>query len=68
MSREEGRELLDELLDFATQDRFVYKHTWAANELVMWDNRATLHRATSYDTGRERRIVERTVVKGEVPM
>ncbi len=68
MSRQEGRALLDELLDFATRDRFVYKHTWAANELVMWDNRATLHRATSYDTGRERRIVERTVVRGDVPV
>lgn len=68
MPREDGRALLDELSEFATQDRFVYKHSWAADEMVMWDNRATLHRATSYDTGRERRIVERTVVKGDVPV
>lgn len=68
MPYDEGQALLDELLAFATQDRFVYKHTWSADELVMWDNRATLHRATSYDTGRERRVVERTVVRGEVPV
>lgn len=68
MNREEGRALLDELLEFATQDRFVYKHSWSADELVMWDNRATLHRATAYDTCRERRVVERTVVRGEMPV
>jgi len=68
MSRQEGRALLDELTEFATQDRFVYKHAWSVDQLVMWDNRTTLHRATAYDTGRERRIVERTVVRGDVPM
>jgi taurine dioxygenase len=68
MDREAGRALLDDLQAFATQDRFVYKHRWSPDELVMWDNRATLHRATSYDTGRARRVVERTVVRGEVPV
>ena len=67
LSAEEGQMLLAELMRHATQDAFVYKHRWQTGDLLMWDNRATLHRATSYDTARERRVVQRTVVKGDAP-
>jgi taurine dioxygenase len=67
MPAEESERMLAELMRHGTQDAFVYKHRWRPGDLVMWDNRAVLHRATSYDTGRERRVVQRTVVKGDAP-
>ncbi|MSP87730.1 MAG: TauD/TfdA family dioxygenase [Alphaproteobacteria bacterium] len=67
-AQEAGEALLARLLAHATEDRFVHRHRWHRGDLVMWDNRATLHRATSYDTGRDRRVVRRTVVTGEVPV
>jgi alpha-ketoglutarate-dependent 2,4-dichlorophenoxyacetate dioxygenase len=64
----EGRALLEALLEHATQREFVYGHRWRTGDLVMWDNRCLLHRAVAnYDTGRERRILHRTVVRGTVP-
>lgn len=46
---EEGRALIRELTDFATQPRFVYRHAWRVGDLVMWDNLATMHRGTPFD-------------------
>jgi alpha-ketoglutarate-dependent 2,4-dichlorophenoxyacetate dioxygenase len=46
---EESRALLKELLEFATQPRFVYCHVWKRNDLVMWDNRCVLHRGRPWD-------------------
>ena len=64
----EGAALLRDLLDHATQPRFVYTHRWRAGDLVMWDNRCLLHRAVlDFATGRERRIMHRSVVRGTVP-
>ena len=60
----EGRKLLDELLAFATREEYVYAHKWRAHDLLMWDNRCTLHAATPYDTSRELRTMYRTVVAG----
>lgn len=64
MPEADGRRLLDELMAFATQDRFVYRHKWRRHDLVMWDNRCTFHAATPYDTAKEIRITHRTVVQG----
>jgi alpha-ketoglutarate-dependent taurine dioxygenase len=64
MSEEDGRKLIDELMAFATQPRFVYRHKWKRHDLVMWDNRCTFHAATPYDTARELRTMHRTVVQG----
>ncbi len=55
------------LNDFATQPRFCYAHAWRAGDLVIWDNRATLHRATAYDTVRHQRLMQRTTVRGDGP-
>jgi alpha-ketoglutarate-dependent 2,4-dichlorophenoxyacetate dioxygenase len=55
----EGRLLLRELIEHATQPEFVYRHAWRAGDLVIWDNRATMHRATPFDDARHRRELRR---------
>ena len=69
MDDAEGAALLDVLLGHATQPRFTYAHRWRQGDLVMWDNRCTLHRAVAnYAMNRYRRIMHRNVVKGGVPV
>jgi alpha-ketoglutarate-dependent 2,4-dichlorophenoxyacetate dioxygenase len=64
----EGYALLRWLESFATQPAFVFSHQWRKGDLVMWDNRRTLHRALPHqDMDKERRVLHRTVVKGTVP-
>ena len=64
---EEGDALLNDLLDHATQDEFVYHHRWSHGDVVMWDERATMHRgAGDYDPN-ERRVMLRTISYGERP-
>jgi alpha-ketoglutarate-dependent taurine dioxygenase len=64
----EGRALLRWLEAFATQPAFVYSHRWRPGDLVLWDNRCTMHRALPHqDMDKERRVLHRTVVKGTVP-
>lgn len=55
----EGRLLLRELIEHATQPQFVYRHAWRAGDLVIWDNRATMHRATPFDDANLRRELRR---------
>ena len=62
MSDEDGRKLIDEMIAHVTQRQFVYTHRWRANELVMWDNRCTMHRGTDFDDLRWVRDMERTTV------
>jgi alpha-ketoglutarate-dependent 2,4-dichlorophenoxyacetate dioxygenase len=64
---EEGRALLRELLEFATQPQFVYRHVWRQHDLVMWDNRCALHRGRPWDERRFRRVMHRTTVAGAGP-
>ena len=45
----EARMFLRDLTEFATQERFVYAHVWRVNDLVVWDNRTTMHRARRFD-------------------
>jgi alpha-ketoglutarate-dependent 2,4-dichlorophenoxyacetate dioxygenase len=66
MSRDEGRKILDELTEFCTQPQFVYSHPWRQHDLVIWDNRCTLHRATTFDKTQYRRKLHRTTVAGTV--
>jgi len=67
MPEEEGRALLKELLDFATQEQFTYLHHWKVGDLVMYDNRAAVHRARPYKITEHPRILHRTTVMGEGP-
>ena len=55
----EGRLLLRELIEHATQPRFVYRHAWRAGDLVIWDNRATMHRGVRFDDTSHRRELRR---------
>ncbi|MBT5498480.1 MAG: hypothetical protein HOK54_22310 [Alphaproteobacteria bacterium] len=52
------------LLDFATQDRFVYSHKWRVGDLVVWDNPSLVHKSAPYQKYEERRHLHRTVVRG----
>ena len=55
----EGRLLLRDLIEHATQAEFVYRHSWRAGDLVIWDNRATMHRARPFDDTKYRRELRR---------
>jgi alpha-ketoglutarate-dependent 2,4-dichlorophenoxyacetate dioxygenase len=57
----EGRALIEELIAFATQPQFVYRHRWTVGDLVIWDNRCTMHRGRPYDDT-QRRVLHRTTV------
>ena len=67
MTAEEGRALIDELMAFAAQERFIYSHVWRPHDLVMWHNRAVLHRATPFESVAEKRYMVRTTVAGDGP-
>jgi alpha-ketoglutarate-dependent 2,4-dichlorophenoxyacetate dioxygenase len=58
---EEGRRLIEELIAFATQPQFVHRHRWSVGDLVIWDNRCTMHRGRPYDES-QRRVLHRTTV------
>jgi len=62
MPEAEGRALIDGLIDHVTQRQFVYTHRWRPHELVMWDNRCTMHRGTDYDDLRWVRDMARVTV------
>ena len=61
----EARMFLRDLTEHATQREFVYSHSWRLNDLVMWDNRQTMHRARRFDRN-EVRDVRRTTLAGDV--
>lgn len=55
----EGRLMLRDLIEHATQREFVYRHIWRVGDLVIWDNRATMHRALPFDDSKYRRELRR---------
>ena len=62
MSDSESEELFQELTQHATQPQFVLSHRWRVNDLVMWDNRCTMHRGTEFDDLRYKRDMARATV------
>ncbi|HKQ25371.1 MAG TPA: TauD/TfdA family dioxygenase [Burkholderiales bacterium] len=64
---DEGRALIDELNAIAVHADLTYEHRWTPGELIVWDNRCLMHRATDYDPAVQRRVVRRCTVLGEVP-
>ncbi len=64
MPRVEARQLLHDITEFCTQPRWVYSHVWRLHDLVIWDNRSALHRATPFDKTQYRRTMHRTTVAG----
>ena len=63
----EGRALVEELYAHATQDRFVYRHRWRRHDLVIWDNRCTMHAATPLLSNDYRRDMRRATVNETGP-
>ena len=61
----EARIFLRDLNEHATQSQFVYAHKWRAGDLVMWDNRQTMHRARPFEDTSEVRDMRRTTIAGE---
>jgi alpha-ketoglutarate-dependent 2,4-dichlorophenoxyacetate dioxygenase len=62
----DGRLLLRDLLEHATQREFVHRHTWRVGDLVIWDNRCTLHRGRPYDDAAHPRDLRRVTTKDVV--
>lgn len=65
LPRAEGRILLDRLMVFATQPKYVYSLRWNEGDLVIWDNRMTMHRGTDFDDVKFKRDMRRTTVQGK---
>ena len=65
--QEKGQALIGELLEYATQDRFVYTHCWSLYDFMIWDNRRVNHRGRPWDEKKYPRDLRRTTVKGEIP-
>jgi alpha-ketoglutarate-dependent 2,4-dichlorophenoxyacetate dioxygenase len=67
MPEEDGKALLQQLIEHATQRQFVYTHRWRLHDLVMWDNRCTMHRGKGYDDLRWPRDMQRATVSDVAP-
>jgi alpha-ketoglutarate-dependent 2,4-dichlorophenoxyacetate dioxygenase len=68
MSLPEGRKLLMDLLEHATQPQHVYRHAWQVGDLVIWDNRATLHRGRRFDLSEPRQLRRTTTLDAAEPL
>ena len=59
--------LIRDLMEHATQRPFVYQHRWTVGDLVMWDNRCTMHRGRSYDDKTHKRDMRRVTLSDVAP-
>jgi alpha-ketoglutarate-dependent taurine dioxygenase len=67
MASADARQLIAELTRIAANPRFVYTHRWETDDVLMWDNRCTMHQVTPFDP-RERRVMHRTTITGQDPV
>ncbi|MEO6386812.1 MAG: TauD/TfdA family dioxygenase [Croceibacterium sp.] len=67
MDDAEGAALVDELYAHATQDKYVFRHQWRQHDLVIWDNRCTMHAATPLLSNQYRRDMRRTTINESGP-
>jgi taurine dioxygenase len=67
MPYDEGRALIEQLNALAVHPDLTYEHRWQPRELLVWDNRCVMHRATAYDAATQGRVIRRCTVLGEVP-
>jgi len=67
LTETEGKQLIAELTAFAGQPQFVYRHSWETDDVLLWDNRCTMHQVTPFDP-RERRVMHRTTIVGTEPV
>lgn len=68
LSLADGQALHARLVEHISRPEFCYSHKWAAGDLVIWDNRAVLHKAEAYDMGKYRRVLRRTTLAGDGPV
>ena len=68
MALEEGEAILADLETHATQQDLIYRHKWQIDDVLMWDNRCTMHCVEPYDAAKEKRSVHRVVVRGDAPV
>ena len=64
---DEARDLLAELMEFATRPAYVYSHIWTVGDVLIWDNLATMHRATPFDDQRYVRDMRRATCRERAP-
>lgn len=65
MDFEEGRKLIDFLIEHGTKPEFTYQHKWKVGDVVLWDNRSALHRGMYYDDTKVKRRLHRTTLAGD---
>jgi taurine dioxygenase len=63
----ESQRIVSEIVDFATGPEFTYTHRWAPGDVVIWDNRNSMHKACPFDEVNTRRRMHRTTIKGTRP-
>jgi taurine dioxygenase len=68
MPYEEGRALIEELNRLSIHADLTYEHDWKIKQLIVWDNRCLVHKATPYDPHTQSRVIRRCTVLGEVPV
>ena len=64
---EESQETIRDILDFATRPEFTYVHRWRPGDVIIWDNRNSMHKACPFDEANTRRRMHRTTIKGTAP-
>jgi alpha-ketoglutarate-dependent taurine dioxygenase len=67
MDDKAARRLIEELTEFSAQPKYMYRHVWEPHDVVMWDNRCTVHAVTPHDPD-ERRVMHRTTIVGREPV
>lgn len=67
MPEAESVPLITMLQQFAVQPQFTYEHRWARGDVIVWDNRSAMHKATAYDEVNDRRHMHRVTVEGDLP-
>jgi taurine dioxygenase len=67
LERAESDRLLDELIAHSIQPKFQYRHVWRQGDIVIWDNRSTMHKANADYPAGERRLMHRVIVAGTAP-
>ena len=67
MDYSKGRNFIEQLNKLAIKTQFIYKHKYKEGDVLVWDNRRLLHKGTKYDTAKEKRVMRRTTIIGEVP-
>lgn len=68
MGDDAAQALIKDLCEWAIQPEFVFTHRWQRHDVLMWDNRPTMHARTAFDFGHQRRIMHRTTLVGDAPV